>query len=908
MLLIRKYTVAFASLALLLVMGSCSTEKDAPLNVGYHNMTARYNGYHNARVLMQEALEDYRRGAEEDYTKILPLDLYPSEEDVPTIRDPYEKAFEKCETVILRHSMPASATRNKDEENCRWIDDNWFVIGQIHYTRREYSKAAEIFQFVSESPLYIDQERVHEARLWLAKTYIAQGRFPEAKRLLAASEQSMISAEESKNAEKEKLSKLQKKRKKSQKKKDKKNGVKYPAPFPKNLKDDYELTMAEYYLAQEDYKKAIPHLEKGIELTRKKKVKARYMFVLAQINAKMGNGDQASYYFNKVVKSPAPFVMRFQAQINKALTATSGGEELRKELNKMLKDPKNDEYRDQIYYALAELEWKDANKEEAIANYSRSAFYSVKNDRQKGVSYLKLGDIYFNDQDYLKAQKYYDSCVQVLPEEYETYEQIKGKADGLSDLVFHYETYVFEDSVQRKAQMSPDELEKYLKQQVKDMKEAERLRKEEEQRRLIAQQNRIKNSGATTGSGSKWYFYNQKVNSTGFNDFRALWGQRVLEDNWRRTNKTSYGNIDPDDQDAIDSLEAANSVDEDTLSVEMLMANLPLTPELMDSSNNRLMSSLYMLGIIYKEQLKETKEAQKYFEKVVNRGVEHPKVLPAMYQLYLIHKKAGASSKASQYKERILKEYPNSDIAQLMNDPDYLKKKQEREQEELNKYSAALEDYRYRRYNNVLAACNKVIQEERDNQYLNKYYLLKAFTIGRSKPGNVNAIRQPLDELYQMAPASEEGKQAKIYLNKLDQGLQIVTPDTNTVVPEVSPFIYDEGLAHYFVVVFPKDGGRINATEIKLANFNREYFKSKQLKVIKTQFGEDQLFMVRTFDSQEDANTYKITFNSNPAKMTIGKMATDYEHFLINASNFPKIMEQNSLTEYLDFYREKYPQ
>ncbi|MBD3638135.1 MAG: hypothetical protein HUJ25_12355, partial [Crocinitomicaceae bacterium] len=493
--------------ALIILMG-CSTEKDAALNVGYHNMTARYNGYFNARVLMEEALESYRASANEDYNKILPLDLYPSKEDVPMIQEPYEEALEKCETVIHRHSMPSSDTRNKDEENCRWIDDNWFIIGVIHYTRQEYVKAEEIFNFINETPLYTGQERVHEARIWLAKTYIAQGRFPEAKRILAKVEIDMQSAEAQKEAKKEKLSKYEKARRKKQAKKDKKNGVKKPAPFPKKLKDDFELTMAEYYIAQEHYKKAIPHLEKGILYTKKRKKRARYMFVLAQIHQKLGNGNEASRYFNKVAHSNAPYEMRFQAQIYKALALPDGGKEIRDELKKMLKDPKNDEYKDQIYYALADIEMKDGNKELAIKYYSQSAFYSIKNNRQKGISYLALGNIYFNDQDYLKAQKYYDSCVQVLPEEYETYEQIKGKAEGLQDLVFHYETYVFEDSVQKKAQMPEEELEKYLEQQIEDIKEAERKRKEEEERRLIAQQNRIKNSGANLGSGSKWYFYN----------------------------------------------------------------------------------------------------------------------------------------------------------------------------------------------------------------------------------------------------------------------------------------------------------------------------------------------------------------------------------------------------------------
>jgi tetratricopeptide (TPR) repeat protein len=901
-MLIRINHIICLSAIVLLSLGSCSTEKDAALNVGYHNMTARYNGYFNARVIIEQSLEDYRASANEDYTKILPLDLYPSKEDIPGIQEQYEDAYERCEKVIFRHSMPnPNITKNKNIENCRWIDDNWFVIGQIHYTRQDYFKAEEIFKFIQDSPLYVDQERVHAARIWLAKTYIAKGDFPEAKRYLSMVEIDMKSAESKSGKGKEKETKRQKEKRKKQEKKDKKNGVKKPVPFPKKLKDEYELAMAEFHIAKKEYKKAIEHLELAIDLTKKRKVKARYQFVLAQLYQEQGNGDMAATNFQNVVKSPAPYEMRFQAQINKALSATTGGEVLKKELRKMLKDNKNLEYQDQIYYALAEIAMKEGNIDEAKTNYSKSAFSSVKNDRQKGVSYLALGDIHFEEKDYLSAQKYYDSCVQVLPEEYETYEQIAAKAEGLSGLVENYETYVYEDSVQRKAQLPEKELEKFLEKTLKQIKEEEERKKLEDQQRLLAQQNRIKNAGGNTGSGSKWYFYNQKVSSSGFNDFRSNWGQRLMEDNWRRANKTSYSTDDGGDFDDSDSI----AVENDSLTVDVLRAGLPLTPELMDSSQNKVMNSLYMLGIIYKETLKEEAEAIKYFEKVVNRGIEHKKVLPALYQLYLIHKKKG-SALAEGYKTKILRDYSDSEIAQIIEDPDYLERKREKEAADLNEYSEALEHYRYRRYNNVLAKCNAVITKDSNNQYINKYYLLKAFAIGKTSPGNKTAISGPLQELYNKSPDSEEGIQAKIYLDLLAKGLSIVKPDT-TNTPQVSPYLYDEALAHYFILVFPNDAGNINSTQFKLGNFNKEFFRSARLKVDNSLMGTaNTMLIVRKFGNQEQANKYLTSFKSNSAKTSIGNMATDFEHFIINATNFKVMFDKQDLKGYQEFYLEKY--
>ena len=76
----------------------------------------------------------------------------------------------------------------------------------------------------------------------------------------------------------------------------------------------------------------------------------------------------------------------------------------------------------------------------------------------------------------------------------------------------------------------------------------------------------------------------------------------------------------------------------------------------------------------------------------------------------------------------------------------------------------------------------------------------------------------------------------------------------------------------------------------------------------KIQFGEDQLLIVQTFAKQVDANDYHAVFKSGPARVRLGKMASDYSHFLINSNNFKELIKSADITSYLDFYKEKYPQ
>ena len=129
----------------------------------------------------------------------------------------------------------------------------------------------------------------------------------------------------------------------------------------------------------------------------------------------------------------------------------------------MLKDAKNAEYKDQVYYALGDMELRDGNEEEGIEYLSACAFYSVNNTRQKGMAYERLADMSFDKREYVQAQKYYDSCALVIQDNYPNAEGIRNKALKLADLVVAVEMAEYEDSVQRIALMSETEREDFLK-------------------------------------------------------------------------------------------------------------------------------------------------------------------------------------------------------------------------------------------------------------------------------------------------------------------------------------------------------------------------------------------------------------------------------------------------------------
>ena len=107
----------------------------------------------------------------------------------------------------------------------------------------------------------------------------------------------------------------------------------------------------------------------------------------------------------------------------------------------MLRDSKNAEYKDQIYFALGNIAFEEGEREQAIEYYRLSVATSVQNQYQKGFSALTLAKIYYEEPDYLSSAAYYDSAVSFLNKEYPGYNGLITLSASLSGLVYNYNTY-----------------------------------------------------------------------------------------------------------------------------------------------------------------------------------------------------------------------------------------------------------------------------------------------------------------------------------------------------------------------------------------------------------------------------------------------------------------------------------
>ena len=885
-----------AAVSLVIVLFACSTEKNTFINRTYHSTTAKYNGYFNAKELIRQGLEDYRSSYREDYNEILPIELMPNEEDVTEFYPILDTAISKCETVISKHSMPtASKPSQKKTEYARWIDQNWFMIGKANYIRRDYQKALKNFEYIRK--FYEGRSSTYTGQLWEAKAQIKLGDLTEAGRTLQKLDQRVQVRLSEKNEEKSKSKIVRKKSKDDEDE---------SPELPKDFEFELAKTKAMLALEKNDNAKALKQLKLALKEARYKEDKARISFIIGQLLQEQNNTEARTYYTQSIRKN-APFEMSFNARINRAVVSDLGDDQMIAELEDMADEEKYLEFRDQIYYAMAQVELGRSQKDAAKNDLSKSVFFSLNNPRQKGVSYETLGDLSFEEKNYVYAQKYYDSSAQVIPDTYKNAELIRKKAEKLSDLVDHIEVITFEDSVQQIAMLGEKERNKFLKDVIKQLKEEEAARKQREAEKAERMRELQRSYAAQNqGRGNKWYFSNPKAMQEGVEEFRRLWGQRENEDYWRLSNKPTHfikGMTDISDTSIVqDSTIVENVESEDIaledLTPEMLLKDIPLTDSAMERSNERLLEALYNSGMIYKEQLDEVEMGIKQFDRVLDKNVENKHNLLSAFQLYKIYDEKKSSSK-SKYESYILNNYPNSDYANYLRDPDYFLKKKERDALAQKEYLKSVERFERGLYYPVIGKAKKVIANEPDNVYRKEYFLLQAMAMGqinRDKTSLLPVLNQVVEEY----PESDVAKRAKELIMLIEEGV----PDFEEFNTGSSDLFARSESAEYFILVKLDKTDNLNDASKKVDNFNREFFSRERLNTKSQIYDSDVTFVkVGTFSNIEDLEKYMKDFKLT--RKHLADLRTN-EIMFISQENFKTLLKNKKLKEYMEFYEDNY--
>lgn len=850
----QKSHIIIISFILLLV--GCSTKKNSFTRRAFHNTTTRYNGYFNAKEIMKANDLNLYEGHQDDFSEILPLFIYPSEDQSKSLYPDMDLVIEKTSEAIDRHSIYV-----KKEEHNRWIDDCYTLMGKARFYKYEHYVGIEIFEYLAKA--YNKKPEKYAALIWLARCHMELDEMSKAESYLKLME----------------------------------GGNAPPAKY----NSEYNALYAEFLIRKHQYDDAITKLEEALKTTKKRVDKRRYNYVLAQLWLKKKEFAKASEVFTKVIKLRPRYDMMFNAQISRALSFDVGGKDnndIKKMLTKMLKDAKNKEFLDQIYFALADIAFKEDNEPLGIEYLQKSAASSVNNDKQKALSYLRLGELYYDKPLYVPAQAYYDSCIAVLPETYKNYDNIYARSKALSNLVEKINIVETEDSLQR---MANDEI--YRNQVIDELIQTEKDNIEKQE--LLATNagndfNLNNTNSINTQSNGKWYFYNQTTLGFGFADFKKNWGDRKLEDNWRRANKQTTVAFDEDFTTSSDSLPSDSIVENPKLTSEYYLKFLPLDEKKMDNSHNKIIEALYAQGNIYREDFTDYPLAIKSFENLLERYDTCRYRLPTWYNLYRISLLINDDAMKEKYRSLILTNYPESEYAQIIQDPTYNKVTRENRKRVDNYYSIVYEYYKDAKYSTVLTRCEKAKAIFADNHIKDKFDFIAAMSIGHIS--SIDTFKVALQNIIDQYPGTDAAKESQNILNLIKKGINIVEESNSNDVT----YEYNSDDKYTFVVVVPSTDKKTNNYKIDISNFNTKYYSTKTLNVNSIFLnGLNQIITIKDLENEDAAIDYLKSFKLNQAQLT-QLNEKNYQYFFISSDNFLKFYKDKNIPNYLNFFNKQY--
>ena len=660
------------------LLWSCSTKKNTKATRFYHAFNSRYNIYFNGKTAFDEALKAMQDGYKENYSDqilMYPISAQPKEKQ--TTGGPFDRAIEKGNKAIKLHSIKATPPKKpgwkndpkqrawqEQEEYNPFLKHCWLLVGEAQFYNADFLQASATFSYIARHYAG-DEEMVAEARLWQARSYAEMGWFYEAEDI---------------------LSKLNT------------NGI------PKKNLKQYAAVYADYLIKEKRFEDAIPYLKTAIKAEKNGKQRARMRYLLGQLYADQELDGLAYQAFQQVIRSNPPYELEFAARIRQTeVFAGRDYQKVVKTLKRMAKSQKNQDYLDQVYYALGNVYLNRADTTNAITYYQLGIDSSKQNGMDKALCQIKLGDLYFQMRDYIHAQPCFSGALAGIQKEYKDYPRVSKLSAVLDELVVHAEAVHQQDSLQALAKMPEAERLAVIDKAIADLiKQEEEEKKQAEKEAYLADQE-AKGTGIdrpgtetnaivlpTGSNGSTFYFYNPQTVAQGKTQFQKKWGRRTLEDNWRRKKKELTTFNDPADTEMADaatetdlgaegqalptdSLESGMDpvAADDPHQREYYLQQLPFTQEDIDASNVIIIDGLYNMAMIYKDKLEDLSLSVEGFEELERRFPENEHLLESYYQVYLIALRTHDEALAAAYKQKLIDKFADSDYAVAIADPNY---------------------------------------------------------------------------------------------------------------------------------------------------------------------------------------------------------------------------------------------
>ena len=792
-------------LSTLIILAGCNMKKNTATNRLYHSFTARYNIYFNGSQAFIEGNLEKEKANKDNYTEMIPLYMVGNKQSRELGKGQYDRAIEKSEKAIRLHSIKGKpewkSNKKKTARDREWLGRKeynpfiwkaWMLLGKAQFQKGAFDEAAATFSYMTR--LYQTQPiQSGLAKAWLAKCYTELGWIYDAEDVIRNMSRDSIDFRTVK---------------------------------------DWDYTYADYYIHQGDYEKAVPYLKKVIKHEKRNVQKAREWFLLGQIENILGHREEAYKAFKKVVGCHPPYEMEFNARIAQTeVMAASDGRKMISKLKRMAKSDNNQEYLDQVYYAIGNIYLHQGDTLQAIGAYEKGNKESVRNGIEKGVLLLTLGNLYWELEKFSDAHRCYGEAIGLLDQERSDYEELSHRSKVLDELVPHTEAIHLQDSLLELSEMPEaerlaaiDRVIEALKQKEKEEREAQLDAEAAELQEQIQQQQGGMNTQplntqttapmATQQGNGQWYFYNPMAVSQGKTTFQQQWGRRENKDNWQRINVTVVSTTpqesEEDDEEGgmrneegemterQDSLQAGglpenpedvarmksfandsvtsksavgDSLANDPHEREYYLAQIPFTEDQKAACHALIQDALFHAGVIFKDKLDNLSLSERHLRRLTDNYNDYEHLDEAWYHLYLLYSRWGDFPTADACLDEMEKNYADSEWTILLTDPYYEENARFGEHIEDSLYAATYDGFKNDRFEMVKA--NAKLSETRFPQGENrdKFLFIEGLSLLNEGDGDGSIAR--LKEVVEKFPNSEVSQMAGMIIKGVNEGRRL---------------------------------------------------------------------------------------------------------------------------------------
>lgn len=719
-----------------------------------------------------------------------------------------------------------------------------------------------------------------DAMVWLARTYIEMGRYDEANVWI--------------------------------------NRLNEDNTLTNELKGEMAVMSAYYYLKQKKYGEAISYIESALPLMKDRTTKIRANYILAQIHQLAGNNEKAAMAFQKVIKLRPEYEMEFSARlsmIKNSWTDIVDVAAAEKDLEALLKDEKNEEYHDLIYFTLADLAYNSQQEKKAISYLKKSLANNINNQTQKGESYLMLANIYFNNESYVNAKNYYDSTLMVFKKNDDRYYEIDSRAKSLTDIANNISIIELNDSLLAIKQLIDDNKE------TEFLALAQKINDERNKAKQEGQSGKTKNLRPTRGGlptidntrlltsqggqqqiGRFWAYDDNKVRK-GKREFTRVWGDRQLTDNWRRSSTSSETLV----IEETETQEVFDLTAKEALNLFKGMG-VPQDEKAVKTKNEEIIEAMAALGGLYKNRLEKDKKSIDILEQLLARYPTNKYKMEAYYSLYLLYKDANNQNKANYYKNLILTEGKATKFAEAIKNPNFAATEEEKSRQADSHYAAAYDLFQkgeYKKSRDKLDNAAKLFGETMPNRA--KFELLAAMCTGGVD--GTDAYELALRDVIRKYPDTPEQEKAQQILNII-KGKDKPKVNKPTTPQATTGFSVDMNSSHFIIVQFDESQVKQRDAKVAASDYNQKYHRTDRLRISNFLIDlKTPTLIIRRFANGEAAMKYIEEITKNKDEFLGGSDVTIIP-VAINQDNYKFLLGNRTQWEtykqfFLDNYGEK---